>query len=174
MADDFPLLADRQVVLVIWAADFLALGLIAADVDEKVGQLEISLLARHAIKFHQGQFDLFVAGHFVALVGAKGVVEAVGQLDGHVQQRPLAGGAVVGHGGLDEVARAIKLVLRAKVGEPLARLGENEVGVQIAVGPLGGGDLGNHLVDGLLQGRVRLVGQASRTRLPGPCRRRSR
>ena len=75
--------------------------------------VEISLFAGRLVELDQGQFDLLVAGHVDPLAGPNRLVDVVGELDGHVQERPFAGGAEVGHGRLDQMARAVQLVLDA-------------------------------------------------------------
>ena len=143
----------------------LPLRLVAADVEEELGQLEVPLLAGHLVELDQGQFDLLVAAaRPCRLPGPKVASMWSASLTATSRKRPLAGRAVVGHGRLDQVAGAVQLVHRRQVGPPLARLDQRVVGVQVAVGLLGGGDLGDHVVDGLLQRRVGLVGQ----RVGGP------
>ena len=71
----------------------------------------------------------------------------------------LAGGLVVGDGRLDQVAGAIQFVAVLDVLPALLRLDEGVIGVEVAVGLLGGGDLVDDGVGALFQVGVALVGQ---------------
>jgi hypothetical protein len=95
-----------------------------------------------------------VAGGVVPLAGAEGGVEVVGELDRDVEERALAGGPVVGDGGLDEVAGAVHLVLDGHIGPALVEAGEREVAVEVPIGALGRGDGGDEFVDGAFEGGV--------------------
>ena len=163
MTDDLALLPHGQMVLMVLPPDF-PFRLVAAGVDEVLGQIEILLFSGRLRELDQGQLDFLVAGHALTLGRAKHAVDEVGVFDGHVQQRSLAGGAEMGDGGLDQVAGAIQLVHIAQVRQAFARLGQGEVGVQISVGLLGGGDLGDDLIDGFLQLGIGMGGQRIRSR----------
>ena len=93
------------------------------------------------------------------LVGAEDGVDVVGQLAGHVQELALAGGLVVGDGRLDQVAGAVQFVAVLDVLPAILRLDEGVIGVEVAVGLLGGGDQVDDGVGPLLQLGVALVGQ---------------
>ena len=65
----------------------------------------------------------------------------------------------VGHGGLNEVAHAVELVVVPEVGEGPVHAVDDVVGIQVAALVLGGADQVNGLVRRPLQLRVRVLGE---------------
>ena len=93
MPYDLALLAHGHVVLVI-RPPYLAFRLVAANVDEELGQVQILLLAGHLVQLDQGQFDFLVARHFLPLARPERGLDMIGQLHGHVEELAFPGGAV--------------------------------------------------------------------------------
>lgn len=103
--------------------------------------------------------------------GAEGLADVVGALDRDADEVRLAGGLVVGHRAFVEMADVVKFVA---VGEPRvarraeeirARVLADRAGrVEVAVGFLRGGNLGNECVEIPVQLMVRVRGE----RLSGP------
>ena len=97
----------------------------------------MATLPRDSPQAEQGELRLGVTGVPGALLGAiaERAGEQIGVADGDVEERPLGGGLEVGHPRLDEVARAVDLVVVLKVGE--SRFAIYLVkGVDVAVGLL--------------------------------------
>ncbi len=67
-------------------------------------------VARRAVQLDEAHFDHRVAGPDLALAGAEGLDEHVGAAQRDIEQRALAGGLVVGHGGFVKVAEIVKFV----------------------------------------------------------------
>jgi hypothetical protein len=132
------------------------------------GLLQVGPFARLSVELDQGQLDLGVAVGPGAL-GLRGRAElgddVVGEAAGDGEQLVGAGRAAVGDGGLEEVAGAVELV-EVDIGPALAGAVAGEVGVEVAVRPLGGGDRGD---GGLDVGRQRGVGAGMGGK--GPARR---
>ena len=82
----------------------------AALVEEEARQVQVAPLAGGVGQLDQRQLHLLVAGHVVAGVGSEVGVDPVGETDRHVEERPVTGGAPVGHGRLDQVAGVVELV----------------------------------------------------------------
>lgn len=76
-----------------------------------------------------------------------------------VEQLALARSLEVGDGALDQVAGAVHLVPVTQVFPAHIGLDVGEVGVEVAVGLLGGDDLIDHVVDHRLEFRVGVRGQ---------------
>ena len=100
----------------------------------------------------------------------------VGEPAGHVEEFAAPGGPVVGHGGLEEMSRAVQLVPPAQVLVALTALDELEPGVEVAVGLLRARDQGDdplHLggesrvVRTAVRGVVRRVARSVPGELPG-------
>ena len=139
----------------------------APGVNEIPGQLPVLLAAGDLAQAEQRHFGDLMAGIAVALalLRAEAVRHAVGVAAGHLQQLILAGGLVVGHRRLRQMAQAVQLMVILQVGKGLVHPVKDVVGVQVAVGHLG---LGNHiysLVHHLLQLFVRMLGQGIGHRL---------
>ena len=121
--DGFVLFENGFVVLGVFVPEpqalacGLALGVarVAAGFEEELGELDILFVAGHAIELGEAHFDDLVAGRRDVLVPAEGIANEVGALEGDIQQRALAGGLVMGDGGLVEVAEVVKLVAARKI-----------------------------------------------------------
>jgi len=149
------LLGDGLVILAVVAVDLRPLlTLPAADVEEEPRELEVLVAAGDVGELDQRQLDFLVSGHVVAFLGPEDAGDVVGELDRDVQQRLLAGGAIVSDGRLEEMPGAVQLVAGAAVRPPALRLLERVVAVEVAVGLLGGGDPGDDLVDLPVEVRV--------------------
>src|SRR5256885_999337 len=83
-----------------------------------------SPLARLAVQLDQRHLDLGVAGCGRLLARAEQTVDVVGEAGGHAKQAVAAGRAVMGDGGLEEMAGAVQLVAVAEVGPALSGLGD--------------------------------------------------
>ena len=158
VADDFRLLSDGHVVLIVWPPQS-APGFVAPEIQEEPCEIEISFFSRCLVKFHQGQFDLFVAAKAESLRRSKRVVDTVGIPRGHAKKRAFAGGAPMGDGGLEQVAGTIQLVLVLQVGPALSRLGQGIVRVEVSIRLLRGGNFGNRGVNHSFQRGIAIGGQ---------------
>ena len=119
--------------------------------EKELREFQVALVARHFEQLDQGQFDFFMARHVDPLSRAEPVVDVVGVPDGHIQQRAFLRGAVVSDGRFDQVSGTIHFVFHAALGPLLARFHQRVVGVEVAVFPLRGGDLGNDFVGHAVQ-----------------------
>ena len=132
-----------------------------------MGEGEVARVAGHAVELDEPHLGDLVAGPDALLAGPEGAVEQVRGLEGHVEERPLAGRLVVGDGGLVEVAEVVELVavllleLPALLARPVVRaLGvDGARGVEVAVRLLGGRDLRDERVEVGLELRVGLHAQ---------------
>lgn len=160
MADGLALVLGRYMALVVFVG--LAVGAsCAAYVEEILCQAQVVVAPGGAVELHQPHLHYLVAGLVGEAAAEELVGEQVGVALGHGEQRGVAGGGVVGCGGLEEVAGVVELV--AVDGVPLPALGAHPVvvvarlaggacGVEVAVGLLGGGDNGHEAVHGGLYG----------------------
>lgn len=119
--------------------------------DEEAGEIEVAFFASLTVKLDEGQFDLRVPVGGPVLTGAEDAVEVVGEAAGDLQQRVISGRAVVGHRPLHQVSGTVHLVGVLEEGVALAGAFFDEVGAQVAVGLLGGGDVGDDGRGGLAQ-----------------------
>ena len=85
-------------------APSLPFRLVAAGVDEVLGQIRVLLFPGRLRELDQGQFESSWPGTPCRLVGPKNAVEEIGVFDRHIEQRSLAGGVEVGHGRLEQMA----------------------------------------------------------------------
>ena len=144
---DLVLLEDGHVVLRVHAR-CMTVGAAARLVDEVLGTLQILPVARHLVELAERHLDDGVSAGavYLSLAGAEGTADEVGIADGHVQERTLARGAVVGHGTLYQVSAVVELVgvnLLPAVSAPpaaQARTLISDAGRQVAVGLLRQGD----------------------------------
>ena len=133
----------------------------AALVEEKLGHVEVFLIARGNVEFSQAHFGNLMAWHHTGLTGlvAHFAAHAVGILDGYVEEVPLACGIVVGYSGFAEVAEVVELMaevfhtfptlLASPLVGMLGVLGAR--GVEVAVRLLTRGNHGNHAIHILVQ-----------------------
>ena len=159
VADRLPLLGHRQVVLHVARVaeaglQVTAVGL-AALVEKELRQLQVAAFAGRAIQLHQADLDLLVARHVANPAGPEHAVDQLRVADRHLQQGTLAGGLVMGHGRLVQVADVVELVVDLQVRparEPLPlrihpRGIDGAGGVEVAVLLLGPRDLGDEGVE---------------------------
>ena len=167
VADGFGLLDEGLVVLGVFAVEELlaavaligdaAFGL-AAGVDEELGQVEVLPRAGDAVELDQADLDLLVPGRIGPFARTEFLGHEVGALDGDGQQVLLARGLVVRGRGLVQVPKVIELVAHVEVrptflAQPVLRrrAADRPRRVEVAVGLLGGGDLGDETVDMLIE-----------------------
>ena len=154
---------------------------LSALVEEVLGLAEVLLVAGGAVELAERELDLLVPGNVLELgrLRAEGPADEVGVLDRHVEERPLAGHPVVGGGGLVHVADVVELV--SVRGVAPARRAHHVVhrlavlvavvevqrarGVEVAVRLLRLGDLGDEVVEVLLELRVGVRGNRVRRAL---------
>ena len=129
---------------------FRAMG-IAALIEEEPRQLQVAPLARGAIQFDQGQLDLLVPVHVIALARAEDAVDVVGEPLGGVEHLGIAGQLGVRDGHLEEVARVVHLVLQAQVVPSLVLLLHDEIRDEEPVLLLGGQDAIEDAIHALAQ-----------------------
>ena len=98
----------------------------------------------------------------LARLGPDHTVDMVHQLQGHVHERPLAGGPVIGHGGLDHVARHIQLVVVLQIRPAPVQSVDDVIGIQVAIGLLGVGDRLDRAVRQGFKVRIGMPAQAVR------------
>ena len=148
------LLADRLVGLPVVEVPLVGVGgeflllfqekerLFAAFVHEVAGEFEVLGFAGGVGQLAEGEFELFVAGVAVEfpLFGAEHGRNVVGIAAERIEELAAAGGAEVGDGGLGQVPGAVKFVPVEDVFPTVLRRDHGEVGVEIAVRPLGGDD----------------------------------
>ena len=154
MPDRRGLFAERHPILILVAVD-AGVGRRAAIGDEDVGQLEVAPVAGHPIQVDQPD-DL---RRIEAEVGERRgrrrehPVQVVRQLHGDLQQAPLAGRFAV-HGGRGEaVPDVVQLVVVDVLPAPPGRV-QRDLGVEVAVRLLGGGDPADDLVHLPVQSRI--------------------
>ncbi len=145
----------------------VVVGLAAALVHEVLRQIQVAALAGVAIELDQRQLELLVAGvaPLLALAVAELLPDVVGVAAKGGKQGVVAGGFLVGEGGLDEVAGAVELVPIAQVGPALLRLDDGEVDVKVAVRLLRPRDQRDYFGQIGRQGRIGVGGKAVGGRL---------
>ena len=145
-------------ILGVLAVEVLAFLLVAAHVDEELGEVEVFLVAGGTVESDEADLDFFVAGHVGELsgVGAEYLGDEVGVLDSDVEEVSFAGGLVVGDGCFVHMAHVVEFMAVIQAGPAgiatVAAFGAGGLGgVEIAVFFLGGGELGNEIVEVLIQ-----------------------
>jgi hypothetical protein len=163
VSGDLALVPERLMVLAVgWFV--LPVGTaeqaVSAGVDEVLRAFEIPSLTGDPEQFYEGHLDLFVAidGVALLLLRSEGVADVVGEARGDVEEAFGTCGPEVGHGCLEEVARAVHLV-QVEVGPALGGPLEREVRVQVSVRPLSVLDLADGDVYHTLQLGVRSFGE---------------
>ena len=132
---------------------FVREELLTAFLDEEAGELEVAGFAGDPPEFNEGEFDFRMTGIAEAFAGgfAENGINAIGKADGDVEQGSFAGGLVMRDGSLEQVAGAVEFVPVAEVGPALVRGIDLEMGVQVAVRLLGGGDFGDDRVQATVE-----------------------
>ena len=163
MADGFGLVSDFGVRLVVLAPAALR-AVRAARVEQELRQAKVTRVAALAVELRQRHLGDLVAGPNALLAGAERAVEQVCALDRDVEQRALAGGLIVSHGGFREVADLVQFVavLALQFPAPRARPRVRLFGVdrarrvEVAVTLLRRGDLRDQAVNVSFELGVRL------------------
>ena len=166
MADRLALVHHLLVGLVVLAAGpFGAPG--PSLVQQELRERQVAHVAGHPVELDQAHLGDLVAGPDRLLAGPERAVEQLRRPEGHVQQRALSGGLVVGHRRLVEVSQVVQLVAVHRLPDPalvprpavrVLRI-DGPRGVEVAVLLLGGGDLRDQGVEVRLQLRIRLDAQ---------------
>ena len=172
------LLPDGEVGLVVLVAQILrgggsfavlgveVVGPLAPAVQKALGQVPVALLSRSLVEAEQGHFRDLMAGIALApAVVPERLVNEVREAAGGAEELILARSLPVGHGPLRQVAEAVELVVVPEVGEGAVQAVQYVVGVQIAVGLLGGADQVDELVRPGLQLRIGPLGDSVGRRL---------
>ena len=117
-------------------------GALPPFIHEILGQIQVFPFSGGLVKADQGQFDFLMAGvaPFLPLSPPEDGGDVVRIAAHDLQEAGLPQHFISGHGRLHEVAGAVEFVLDAQVAPPLLRLHGGEVGVQVSVGLLGGGN----------------------------------
>ena len=156
----------RHMVLQVAAAQAGVPGQpVAALLDELAGELEVVAAAGLPVQLDQRGLDDRVAVEALLLARER-AHQVVGQPDRDGQQAAVAGAAVVRDRGLDQVPRAVHLVAGGQPGVPRLA-GDLEVGVQVAVRPLGPLEETGHVGGEGSQLRAVSVGEFPADRLEG-------
>ena len=109
VADRLVLLDHLLVRLVVLPARALR-AVRPARVEQELGEVQVALVAGHAVELDQAHLGDLVPGPDRLLAGPEGAVEQVRGPQRDVEQRPLARRLVVGHRGLVEMAEVVQLV----------------------------------------------------------------
>src|SRR5260370_36803290 len=137
------------------------MGLASALIHKKLAQMQVPLLTRHPIQFHQRELDFFMSGvtAFLARFSAEDGIDVVRIATQRIQQNALAGGREMRHRCFDEVTGTIQLMPVTQVRPALLRLDNGEIGIEIAIGLLGGDNKADNFVNLCLQRRVWMGGK---------------
>ena len=153
VADGFRLLDDGDVVLAVGTKDLSAQVAAAAHVDEELCEAEVARVACGAVELAQADLDLLMAGYALELVGgrAEGLVDQIGAFAGHIEQRAFAGDGEVGCRRLVQMADVVKFMAGCQIAPAFfaghaVREAQRACGVEISVGFLSGGHLGDQAV----------------------------
>ena len=136
-------------------------GLLSALVDKVRAQLQVFLLAGHFVQAHQRHLGYLMAGIAAALafLRAKVRVHVIGKAAGSLEQLVLAGGLIIRHRALCQMAEAVQLVIVAQIGPRSVHAVDDVVGIQIAVLRLSGADEVDGFIGDLFQRRIGMLGQ---------------
>ena len=122
-------------------ADLVEALALAAHVEEEAGEVEDLGAAGEAVQLHQRHLEHRVAARGLPQSRTEDGAQMRDDPQGDVQQLLLLGAAREGHGGLDQVAVAVQLVVPGEVRVPLlGAVAERVDAVEIAVLELRGGD----------------------------------
>ena len=90
----------------------MAVGTASGLLNKIFGSLKVFLVARYLIQFAKGHLDDGMPARTVnlSLVGAEGLADKIGILDGHIEEGLLACGTIMSYGTLDEVTGVIKFM----------------------------------------------------------------
>ena len=134
---------------------------LTALIHEVFAQAQILLLAGHLVQPHQRHLGDIVARVALALavLRAQTLVDEIHEPACRPEQLILARGLVIGHRALHQMAQAVQLVVVAQVGQRGVHAVDDVIGVQIAIGVLGGADDVDGFVRDFFQLRVGMLGQ---------------
>ena len=118
------------------------------------------LLPRRPVQLNQGQLDFLMAASVDLSTGAKRGANVIGEPAGHVEQLALARRLMIGDRRFEEMAGAVQLMAVLDILPAIVRLDEREIGVEVAVRLLGGGDLVDDGVGAFFQAGVALAAQS--------------
>src|SRR2546430_181628 len=137
------------------------MGLAPALIYKILAQMQVPLLTRHPIQFHQRELDFFMPGvtAFLAWRGAKDCIDVVRIATQRIQQHALASGLEMRHRSFDEVTGTIQLMPVTQIRPALLRLNNGEIGIEIAIGLLGGDNKTDNFVNLCLQRRIWMGGK---------------
>ena len=109
--------------------------MLTSGLDHPHGQVEVTPLTSGAGELDERQLDLLVpvVAALATTPRTELAVDQVREPGHHVEQRLLARGLEVRNARFHEVAGAVQLMRIAQVGEPLTRLDEGEVDIEVAV-----------------------------------------
>ena len=127
----------------------------SALVDQELRQRQVVFLAGHAIHLHERHLGDLMAGPDRPLAGTERVHQQIGGLRRDVEEVLLARRLVVRRRGLEEVTEVVELVAVVALVDPALLAGpavrvlriDRARRVDVAVGLLRRGDLGDHAVD---------------------------
>ena len=88
--------------------------------DKRLGQFQITWLARHAVQFDQGHLQLGMAAEAWLAVRPRKWPGLVGRSAGDVEESGLAGGGLVFQGGFDQVTQHVAVMLPSRKPGPTA------------------------------------------------------
>ena len=114
------------------------MGLAPALIYKILAQMQVPLLTRHPIQFHQRELDFFMPGvtAFLAWRGAKDGIDVVRIATQRIQQNAFTRGLKMRHRCFYEVTGTIQLVPVTQVRPALLRLNNGEIAIEIAIGLL--------------------------------------
>ena len=159
MAFQRPLISQRNGILEIRPRRGPGRGYVVPSTpfDERLGQFQITSLACRAVEFGQGHLQLGMAAEARPSVRSKELLaRLIRRSAGDVQECRLAGHGLVFHCRLDQVPQYVAVMAAIQEGRVPRRLaGVRDVGMDVAVRPLGRRDLPNDFVHPPFQLRVR-------------------
>ena len=118
-----------------------------APLDEQPGLLQVAALAGHPVQLDQGRLDLRVAADRLNPVRPERRADVVGGPADGTDEVVRPGRPGPGDPGLDEVPEGVQLVAPLQVAVARRLAGPAEVGVEVAVGFLGGDDPGRDALE---------------------------
>ena len=100
---------QRLVILAVVAEEF-PVGTVAALFHEEARHVQVLLVARCPVQFHQAQLDFRVTGCRILPAGTEHLADQIGILDGHIKERALSSGLEMSHRSLVHVAYIVQFV----------------------------------------------------------------
>ena len=168
VADRFVLFGHPLVVLPVRRR----LPALTAAFQQEMRKVEITPLARRPVEFHQGQFNLLVAGDNRASRHQEGIVDKVRVAFGDIQESSFPGGEIVCHRRLVHMPDIVKLVAGANIVPALRprlwihiQAARSTDGIKIPVRLLRGPHQGDEAVHILVERRIIMGSEAVGGRL---------